>query len=150
VNYQIFAETDIMPREHLARDGAAALADVELLALVLGTGISGKGVMELAAEVLECIEKNRDGPVYTALGSIVGLGPAKVATLSAILEFGRRIWGPRGKKITCATEAFDCVRHYANEKQEKFLVISLNGAHEALNVRLALCLRRARMAHRQS
>ena len=40
------------PRERLARLGAAALSDSELLAVLLGTGRAGEGVSLLAARVL--------------------------------------------------------------------------------------------------
>ncbi len=42
----------LRPRERLLAHGAGALAAEELLALVLRTGLPGRGVMDLAAEVL--------------------------------------------------------------------------------------------------
>ena len=43
----------LRPREKLLARGAAALADVELLALILRTGIEGKDVLTLAEELPE-------------------------------------------------------------------------------------------------
>jgi DNA repair protein RadC len=61
---------------------------------------------------------------------------AKACTIAAVLEFGRRRWGARGEKITCPGEAFSLVRHYADLRQERFICISLNGAHEVLGIRV--------------
>ena len=41
------------PRERLAAHGPSALSDIELLAIVLRTGMAGKGVLQLAQELLQ-------------------------------------------------------------------------------------------------
>jgi DNA repair protein RadC len=43
---------DARPREKLLARGPAALSDAELLALLLRTGIKGKGVLQMADELL--------------------------------------------------------------------------------------------------
>ena len=43
---------DARPREKLIARGPAALSDVELLAILLRTGIAGKGVLQMAQELL--------------------------------------------------------------------------------------------------
>ena len=77
----------LRPREKLLTHGPAALADAELLALLLRTGIAGKHVMQLAQELLE-----RFGGIggllqadAGALGCIKGLVPAKRAELQRSL-----------------------------------------------------------------
>lgn len=79
------------PRERLAALGAQALADAELVALVLRTGRPAVSVLDLARELLrDC------GGLAGLLGSPAGLlqrhglGPAKAASLLAALEIGRR------------------------------------------------------------
>ncbi len=80
------------PRERLLQAGAAALADAELLALFLRTGLPGCHVVELAQRLL-----TKHGglagllalPARELLGA-PGLGPAKAAQLLAALELGRR------------------------------------------------------------
>jgi DNA repair protein RadC len=81
------------PRERLAALGTAALADRELLAVLLGTGgAPGVGVHTLAERLLAHL-----GSVATLarahpadLASVSGVGPAKAAVLSAAFELGRR------------------------------------------------------------
>ena len=80
------------PREKLLALGAQALADEELLALLLRTGVKGQGVLELASAVLvQC--KGWAGLLSAdanKLAGIKGLGPAKRAELGAVLEITRR------------------------------------------------------------
>jgi DNA repair protein RadC len=80
------------PREKLLSRGASALSDVELLALLLRSGIRGKNVLQLAQELVD-----RFGGVAgllhmpaEALKTVKGLGPAKRAELVAVLELARR------------------------------------------------------------
>ena len=89
------------PREKLLARGAGALSDTELLALLLRTGIKGKGVLQMADELLR-IKKNGTGQAgfdgiagllnasAEDLKGIKGLGPAKRAELIAVLELARR------------------------------------------------------------
>lgn len=80
------------PRERLLRLGATALADAELLALFLGTGLKGCDVMALARRLLET-NGGLGGLMQLDSTSLVrqhGLGPAKACQLLAALELGRR------------------------------------------------------------
>jgi DNA repair protein RadC len=89
------------PREKLLARGAGALSDAELLALLLRTGIKGKGVLQMADELLR-LRKNSDGQAgfdgiagllnasADDLKGVKGLGPAKRAELVAVLELARR------------------------------------------------------------
>ena len=45
--------TDSLPREKLLARGPAALADAELLAILLRTGLAGRGVLQLAQDLLD-------------------------------------------------------------------------------------------------
>jgi DNA repair protein RadC len=53
-----------------------------------------------------------------------------------MLEFGRRRWGSAGTMVKHPSDIFTLIRHHADRKQERFLSISLNGAHEVLAVRV--------------
>ncbi|MGE5345360.1 MAG: RadC family protein [Acidithiobacillales bacterium] len=81
------------PREKLLLKGPAALSDEELVAVILGTGKAGRGVLELARELL------RDGGLHglfrrgpaDLLAHSPGVGAAKAARLTAVLEIAARI-----------------------------------------------------------
>jgi len=89
---------DVRPREKLLARGPAALSDTELLALLLRTGTAGRGVLQMAQELLA-------EPANGGFGGIAGLlnaqlddlkrikgmgGDAKRAELAAVLELARR------------------------------------------------------------
>ncbi|CAN5299394.1 DNA repair protein RadC [soil metagenome] len=80
------------PREKLLARGPQALADAELLALLLRTGIQGKPVLQLAQNLLDRFG-GWHGLLHTNvadLAQIKGIGPAKQAEISAVLEIARR------------------------------------------------------------
>src|SRR5688572_25996583 len=79
------------PRERLARHGAGALSNRELLALLLGTGSTRASVFETAARLA-------DGGIRAlaqrSLGELEaehGLGRAKATRVLAALELGARL-----------------------------------------------------------
>ncbi|MDI4633697.1 DNA repair protein RadC [Pelomonas sp. V22] len=80
------------PREKLLARGAASLADAELLALLLRTGIKGRPVLQMAQDLLDEFGgwPGLLGADLPALAKVKGLGPAKRAEIAAVLEIARR------------------------------------------------------------
>jgi DNA repair protein RadC len=83
---------DARPREKLLARGPTALADAELLALLLRTGTAGRGVLQMAQELLDGFGglSGLLAAEPAALAGVKGLGPAKRAELAAVLEMARR------------------------------------------------------------
>ena len=127
---------DERPRERLACRGCQSLSDGDLMAIVLGTGTKGKGVTALAGEVLTLLDGKNEIPTVQELCALSGMGFSKACTVVAMLELGRRRWGAAGCQLKHPSEIFAAVRHNADRKQERFISISLNGAHEVLAVRV--------------
>lgn len=83
---------DARPREKLLAHGPASLADAELVALLLRTGLPGVSVLQLADELLKTFGGLR-GLLHARVADlerIKGLGPAKRAEVAAIVELARR------------------------------------------------------------
>ena len=133
---------DARPREKLLARGAAALSDAELLALLLRTGIKGKGVLQMAQELLQLKRSASDendgfdgisGLLNASaddLKRVKGLGPAKRAELVAVLELARRAMAQQLKARTIFASP-DAVKHYlqlhlANRAHEVFAVLFLD------------------------
>jgi DNA repair protein RadC len=81
------------PREKFLRKGPEALDDVELLAIVLGTGSAGKPLMETSRELLR--EGGLTG-LFTKRAEDLrtmtrGLGPAKATRIEAVLAIAARV-----------------------------------------------------------
>jgi len=147
---------DARPREKLLARGPAALSDVELLALLLRTGIKGKGVLQMAAELLKlkpgaplpkgnAVSDNvADAPTVAGLDGLAGLldataddlkrikglGPAKRSEIVAVLELARRAMHQRLQERT-VFDTPDAVKNYLQlqlsaRKHEVFAVLFLD------------------------
>ena len=143
--------TDARPREKLLARGPAALADAELLAILLRTGMAGKGVLQLAEELLsQPATCNATGQVSGGFGGIAGLlhtssddlkrtkglGPAKRAELVAVMELARRALAQQLRQRT-AFDSPDAVKQYvqmhlAHKGHEVFAVLFLDSQHRLL------------------
>ncbi len=134
--------TDAQPREKLLARGPGALADAELLALLLRTGIQGKGVLMLAQELLEPPPLGFGGiagllhATAEDLRRIKGLGPAKRAELVAVLELARRALAQqlKAREVLGSPEA---VKHFLQlhlsaKTHEVFAVMFLDAQHRLL------------------
>ncbi|WP_310630008.1 MULTISPECIES: DNA repair protein RadC [unclassified Paraburkholderia] len=81
-----------MPRERLREAGPAALSDLELVALLLGSGLPGHNVFDVARALLDHFKSLRamlDAPPEE-FEAVRGIGPAKAAMLMAVVELARR------------------------------------------------------------
>ena len=142
---------DAQPREKLLARGPAALADAELLAILLRTGIVGRGVLQMAQELLQPpVRDPASGQVTGGFGGIAGLlhassqdlqrikglGPAKRAELVAVLELARRALAQQLRERAVFDSA-DTVKHYlqlhlASKGHEVFAVLFLDSQHRLL------------------
>ena len=86
------------PRERLLSEGATALSNGELLAVLLNTGNRGKNVVEMAREVLSAAQGSLitlAGMSMAQLEKVDGIGKSKAATLAACFELGRRLFSEK-------------------------------------------------------
>ncbi len=124
---------DARPREKLLARGPSALSDTELLALLLRTGVAGKGVLALAQELIDAFG-GLAGLLHTdgrALQRIRGLGgPAKRSQLMAVLELARRAVAQplRERELLASPEALKAFLQLqlAHKPHEVFAVLFLD------------------------
>ncbi len=82
------------PRERLWAVGAAALTGQELLAIVLGTGCTGRDALAVAGDLLGRVDGSLRRLAVRPpgeLAAIPGVGRGKAARVTAALELGRRV-----------------------------------------------------------
>ncbi len=127
---------DERPRERLALFGSERLSDTELVQVIIGSGTKERNVVVLAEDVLALIDRRGADLGYSELLGVSGLGTAKAAVICAAFELARRTNCPHPTRIAVPADILPIVRHYAERKQEHFLSISLNGAHEVKSVRV--------------
>jgi DNA repair protein RadC len=83
---------DARPRERLLAQGAEALSDAELLAILLRTGTRGRSAVDLARDVLVNFQSLRKliAANRARFCAQPGLGLARFAELQAAIEISRR------------------------------------------------------------
>ncbi len=127
------------PREKLIAFGAGALADAELVALLLRTGIRGKNVLQLSRELLDAFG-GLSGLLHAGLDDlkrIKGLGgTAKRAELAAVLELARRAMA-EGLRERPVFDSPGSVKHYlqlhlAARPHEVFAALFLDSQHRLI------------------
>jgi DNA repair protein RadC len=144
---------EAQPREKLLARGAGALSDIELLAILLRTGIQGKGVLQMAEELLQLKKdsslRNTDGGlggfggIAGLLGAtaddlkrVKGLGPAKRAEIVAVLELARRAMAQKLQEREVFADP-NAVKHYvqlhlSGKAHEVFAVLFLDSQNKLL------------------
>lgn len=96
------------PREKIINRGAESLSDIELMAILIGSGTKKHPVEKLASKVLQLVDDNQGVFEAEDFLSIEGIGPAKATLLAASMELSRRIYSPRNKKIKSPSDVGMC------------------------------------------
>jgi DNA repair protein RadC len=132
----------LRPREKLFARGPAALADAELLALLLRTGVRGQGVLQ-RAEALLLAHGGLAGLVHAPIGPgtrpLAGMGPAQRAELAAVLEMARRALA-QGLRESPVFDAPQKVKDFVGLRlgglpYEVFAVLYLDAQHRLIEMK---------------
>lgn len=124
------------PREKLLENGAQALTDIELLAVLLGKGTKKHDVLSLSRKIIKIIDRKGINLTAEDILNVEGIGTAKAALISAAFEFVRRRIKPEGLKIKFPADVLPLIQHYGDRKQEHFICVSINGANEVISARI--------------
>ena len=129
------------PRERLLEFGRHCLADNELLALVLGSGVRGVSAEGLAQKLLDHFGGLAGVASATTeqLRDMHGMGQARSARVAACLELGQRMLRSQAAdkvKISSAQDVWQlCWPKLAFEQRERFLIVLTGARNEVLAVR---------------
>ena len=126
------------PRERLLHSGARNLSDTELLAILLGRGISGLSAVELARSLLQRFGSLRGilcaAPV--ALQQVRGVGPGKTAQLLATRECASRCLAQNlapGQQIGSPADSREYLQARLRDRpHEVFCCLFLDNRHRVL------------------
>lgn len=140
---------DQRPRERLINNGPSALTDAELLAILIGSGNVDETAVQLMQRVLaDCNNSLKKLGTLTYKELLTpqdpttntrrykGLGPAKIVSILAACELGRR----RSKEETTqhpaihsATDLFNHYKHLGELPHEEFHALLMNQACHILS-----------------
>jgi len=124
------------PRERLERLGAAALSNVELLTVLVGSGTRAWPADRIADRLASEFPGLRGLAARTVsdLTGIEGVGSATAARLAAACELGRRLQRERRERQPVLATPRAVWRHLSLElrdrERERFLVLCLNTRNE--------------------
>ncbi|WP_124057568.1 RadC family protein [Vaginisenegalia massiliensis] len=130
-----------LPRERLLAFGEKALANHELLAILLRTGYRDTNVLGLAMQVLSSFENLAQLKLASLveLQAIKGIGQAKAIELRAAIELGSRIAQstlPKLGQLTSTEEAGQwLLKEMRDLHQEHLVVLFLNSKNEIIRKR---------------
>jgi DNA repair protein RadC len=129
---------DDRPREKLARHGATALGDNELLAAILGSGCRRTDALAIANELL-AMRGGVHGLVRSTcddLARVAGIGRAKSAQVLAAVELGRRTLAhapsARVQLRTPREAAAYLLPQFGSRPVEQFGLVLLDTKHRVL------------------
>lgn len=129
---------DDRPRERLLMHGPETLSNSELVAILLGSGVPGKNAIQVARELLsKGIVRLRDSDVKD-LQKVAGVGPAKVARISAAFELSRRLVTGEPDEppdYDAAVLGRTLIGVHANQRQERLGALFLDSRHRILKQR---------------
>ncbi|MBM7854532.1 DNA repair protein RadC [Desulfohalotomaculum tongense] len=131
---------ELRPRERLLARGAAALSNIELLAILLRTGTNKTSAVDLAGRLFAEF-KDLTGLMEAAveeLASIKGVGPVKAVQIKAALELGKRLaFSPAAKRVAIRSPddaAALVMEDMRRLDREHFCALLLNTKNQVLSV----------------
>ncbi len=134
-------DTRQRPRERLLEHGPSALADAELIAILLRTGGARGGAVDEAHALLADVGGLAEAARLDARELLrrSGIGPAKTASLLAALELGRRMANAELRAVPRLDRPDSAggflAAQLAGVRHEVFGVVCLDGRHRCLAVR---------------
>ena len=123
------------PREKMLKYGPRALTNTELLAVVLGNGVEGENVLQVAEDLMR-----RHGaealPGLTLEGwrTARGIGTVKACQMTAAFELARRILvRPEAEfRVSSPREAYDLVRDLKRARKEHLVALYLDAQNHLI------------------
>lgn len=116
--------------ERLDQVGVRALADAELLTIVLGPTAGVSSTREAAQRLLDELPLSAVAWASSdELQRYPGIGPARAAAIAAAFELGRRgSWAPpkRGERVLDPARVYELMRPLAHAEREEFHTVLLD------------------------
>ncbi len=126
----------MLPREKFLKGGISILSDIELVEILVGSGIKGRNFKQISRSIMNVIKssvKEEKLLDIDQLISIGGVGKVVAMRIVAGIELGRRIYGLFDKEIVRVTDsngAYEIFKDMKDLKRERVDLVCLNSRFE--------------------
>jgi len=126
----------MLPREKFLKGGINILSDIELVEILVGSGIKGRDFKQISRSVMNVVKisvKQNTPLSIQDLLKIEGVGSVLAMRIISGIELGRRIYGLFDKeivRITDSKQAYEIFKDMSSLKRERVDLICLNSRFE--------------------
>ncbi len=126
----------MLPREKLLKRGISVLSDLELVEILVGSGIKGKDFKQISKSLMSNIQKSlklEKALDLNTLMNINGVGQVVAMRILCGIELGRRVYGifdTKVVRITDSESAYSIFKDMEDLKRERVDILCLNSRFE--------------------
>ena len=126
-----------LPREKMEKYGAKRLRNFELIAIVLGSGIKGCNVLELARKIEKLItQKSANNVTPEDLRKIRGLGKAKAIQILAVISLVDRLGSENSVELLSVKDMWNLCADFRSSKKEHIVAFYLDTQQRLIERRI--------------
>ncbi len=126
-----------LPREKMEKYGAKRLKTFELLAIVLGSGIKGCNVLELARKIEKLItQKSVNNVTIDDLLKIRGLGKAKAIQILSVISLVDRLGNEHNAELLSGKDIWNLCADFRSSKKEHMVAFYLDTQQKLIERRV--------------
>src|SRR3989344_8083322 len=116
-----------LPREKMEKYGAKRLKNFELIAIILGSGIKGCNVLELARKIEKLItQKSLNNVTLEDLRKIRGLGKTKAIQILSVISLVDRLGNERNAEVLSGKDIWNLCTDFRSSKKEHIVAFYLD------------------------
>jgi len=123
------------PREKLLSKGVKSLTNLELLQIIIGSGVQGSDVTTISKQILKILETNKGSIDFDVLTAIRGVSIATASKIISSLELMDR-FVDKGTQIRSVEDVLPLLIDIKSKKQEHFITFTIDGANRLIEKRL--------------
>jgi DNA repair protein RadC len=135
----------MLPREKYLKRGIDNLSDMDLIAILIGSGVKGKDFLSVSRSVIRRMRKLvKSGKVVEIkdITQVEGVGVVTAMKILCGIELGKRLYGLEDNDrslVRNSQEAYTVLRDIGDKKQEYVVALFLNSRFEVLDRRV-ICI----------
>ncbi len=135
----------MLPREKYLEKGIDNLTDMDIIAIIVGSGIKGKDFLSVSRSVISKMRKIAKDGKEIEISDIVQINGVGIVTAMRILcgiELGKRLYNLQKNDMALvrnSQEAYTALRDIGSRKQEHVVALFLNSRFEVLDRRV-ICI----------